>query len=258
MRMIRKFAWLLILLPLLAGGGFVFWAETPLGPMPEALAALQSDAQVQVETSPWLAFRPAGQAPDTGLIFYPGGRVDPRSYAPAARSIAAQGYLAVIVPMPLNLAVISPGRAAQVISAYPQIRHWAIGGHSLGGAMAASFAHQHPDQVQGVFFWGAYPAAGDSLANLALQVTSIFGTQDGLATGGKIEASRPLLPQSTRWVSIQGGNHGQFGWYGDQPGDNPAQVTRQAQQQQAIQATLELLAQIKASAGSARVAAAAP
>ena len=76
------------------------------------------------------------------MIFYPGGRVDPRSYAPAARAIAAQGYLAVITPMPLNLAVFTPGRAAQVIAAYPEIHTWAIGGHSLGGAMAANFSHK--------------------------------------------------------------------------------------------------------------------
>lgn len=116
--------------------------------------------------------------------------------------------------------------------------------------MAASFAHRHPQQVQGVFLWAAYPAAGDSLADLNLAVTSVFATQDGLATGSKIEASRALLPPGTRWVSIQGGNHGQFGWYGNQPGDHPAGISRQAQQQQAVQATLELLAQIKASAGA--------
>ena len=71
---------------LLAMAGFLVWAYTPLGPMPEALAALESDAAVQVATEPWYTFQPTGDSRSTGLIFYPGGRVDPRSYAPPARA----------------------------------------------------------------------------------------------------------------------------------------------------------------------------
>ncbi|MGC9335419.1 MAG: alpha/beta hydrolase, partial [Anaerolineae bacterium] len=137
MRTRKRWAWLLLLVPLLAIGGFAVWAYTPLGPMPEALAALQSGAEVQVKADPWLVFKPAGDEPTTGLVLYPGGRVDPRSYAPAARAIAAEGHVVVIVPMPFNLAVTGAGRAADVISAFPQVERWAVGGHSLGGAMAS-------------------------------------------------------------------------------------------------------------------------
>ena len=98
--------------------------------MPEALAALQSDSQVKVTTDPWLVFQPTQSTPTTGLIIYPGGRVDPRAYAPQARAIAEKGYLVVIVPMPLNLAVFGSGRASSVIQAYPDIEKWVIGGHS--------------------------------------------------------------------------------------------------------------------------------
>lgn len=174
----------------------------------------------------------------------PGGRVDARSYAPPVRAVAERGYLVVIVPMPLNLAVFSPDRATKVIDAYPEIRSWTIGGHSLGGAMAANFVVQNPYQVQGLFFWAYYPASSDDLSRLDLEVFSISGTLDGLSTPKKIEASRPLLPASTRWVAIRGGNHAQFGWYGEQPGDNPAAISREAQQGEAIRATLDLLTQV--------------
>ncbi len=86
--------------------GFVGWAETPLGPMPEAHTALQSDSSVDVTVGRWLVFSPADPSANTALVIYPGGRVDPRSYAPAAHAIAARGYLTIIVPMPLNLAVL--------------------------------------------------------------------------------------------------------------------------------------------------------
>ncbi|RME52832.1 MAG: alpha/beta hydrolase, partial [Caldilineae bacterium] len=90
---IKRLGLALTALLVVAVAGFVIWAVTPLGPMPEALAALESDALVAVQTDPWLTFMPVGQQPATGLILYPGGRVDPRSYAPPARQIAAEGYL---------------------------------------------------------------------------------------------------------------------------------------------------------------------
>ncbi|MBN1148496.1 MAG: alpha/beta hydrolase [Anaerolineales bacterium] len=223
---------------------FLVWAETPLGPMPEALAALQADSLVQVETQPWLVFHPTSGQPDTAAIIYPGGRVDPRSYAPVARALASNGYLVVITPMPLNLAVFAPKRAMQVIDAYPDIRNWAIGGHSLGGAMAANFINREPSEVDGLFLWAAYPASSDDLSSSNLLVISVYATLDGLATLDKIEASRTLLPAGTIWVAIQGGNHAQFGWYGEQDGDNPATISREKQQEQVIQSTLELLMKI--------------
>lgn len=229
------------LLAVMAVAGFGIWGETPARPMPEALAALQSDTQVTVKTGRWLVFTPAASQPAAGLIFYPGGHVDYRAYAPAARQIAAHGYQVVIVQMPLNLAVLDAGAAAGVLAAYPDIHRWAVGGHSLGGAMAANFAKSHPGEVAGLALWAAYPASGDDLSASGLRVVSIYGSLDGLATAKKIDASRALLPAGTTWVSIPGGNHAQFGWYGAQPGDNLAAVSRQDQQSPAVQATVALL-----------------
>src|SRR5512139_979478 len=232
MRILRRWWWILPLLVILILGGFVIWASTPAGPMPEALAALESDAAVQVETEPWLVFRPLADNLAVGLVLYPGGHVDPRSYAPAAHALAEEGYLVVIVPMPLNLAVFAPDRAAEIMTAFPEIGHWAVGGHSLGGAMAARFAYQNPEAAQGLALWAAYPASTDDLSGHPVAVTSIYGTLDGLATEDKIATSRPLLPGNTRWVAIEGGNHAQFGWYGPQSGDGTATISREEQQRQ--------------------------
>lgn len=233
------------MLIIVAVAGFVAWGETPAQPMSEALTAIQSDMQVTVTPGQWLVFTPAASQPTTGFIIYPGGRVDYRAYAPAARQIAAQGFLVVIVRMPLNLAVFDPGAAANVIAAYPEIQHWAVGGHSLGGSMAANFAADHPGVVQGLVLWASYPASSDDLSASGLRVVSISGALDGLATGEKIDASRALLPADSTWVSIAGGNHAQFGWYGDQAGDNDASISRLDQQDQVITATLALLGSIR-------------
>jgi hypothetical protein len=226
--------------------GFVIWATSTNPVLPEAAAALEPDARVSVEQGRWIVFEPAGAEPQTGLIFYPGGRVDPRAYAPVMRAIAAEGYLAVIVPMPLNLAVFGSERAAGVIEAFPQVQRWAIGGHSLGGAMAAAYTSNHPEQIDGLVLWASYPAESSSLAASDAAIVSIYATLDGLATGDKIEASRALLPADTRFVAVEGGNHAQFGYYGDQRGDNPAAISRADQQAQVVAATLDLLAEISA------------
>jgi hypothetical protein len=242
MKWLRRVLTIGLIVLLIAALGFLVWALWVPAPMPAALAALESDERVQVTTGDWLVFTPMTQPVTSGFIFYPGGRVDGRSYAPAARAIAAAGHLVVIPSMPLNLAVFAPNRAVEVQAAYPTITTWGIGGHSLGGAMAASFVFRQAGTVDTLVLWASFPAENQSLADrTALTVASIYGTLDGLATVDEIEQSRSLLPPDTTFVPIVGGNHAQFGWYGDQRGDNPATISRVEQQEQAVNATLEAL-----------------
>lgn len=237
---------ILVLLILLPTAGFVVWAETPLGPAAEAQAALVSDDSVKVTQDRWIVFQPTGSDPTTGFIFYPGARVDERSYAPQLRAIAAQGYLAVIVPMPLNLAIFKPSAADDVIAAFPQIKHWAIGGHSMGGAMSVTYTHDHVDKVQGVALWAAYPQESDSLAAQAtLPATAIFGLNDGLVDASEREKAKTYMPPDTLQTLIEGGNHAQFGAYGPQPGDNPATITPDEQQRETVAATVALLERVR-------------
>lgn len=238
-----KFRYVLISLAailLLSVGGFVIWAANPLGPEGQALAALEAGNDVTVQINDSIVFTPKGIEPDTGLIFYPGGRVDYRSYAPVLHEIAASGYLVVLVPAPLNLMVFNPNKADDIIHQFPDIAHWAIGGHSLGGAMAAQYAGSHIDTIDGLVLWASYPASNNDLSESGLKVLSIYGTLD---MGGvePFNDSRALLPADTTWVVIEGGNHAQFGNYGPQPGDNPATISASDQQAQVVRATMEFL-----------------
>jgi pimeloyl-ACP methyl ester carboxylesterase len=156
-----------------------------------------------------------------------------------ARILAEHGFLVVIPQMPLNLAVLDAGRAAQVMEDFPEIESWAIGGHSLGGAMAANYAFRNPEKLDGLFMLAAYPPEGNDLSTHNLKVISIYGTRDGLAKPEKVLAAEALLPADTVFVPIPGGNHGQFGWYGEQAGDNPAQISREEQQSQTVEALLD-------------------
>lgn len=235
----------LLVVALLAAGGFVLWASNPAQPMAQALAALQGDDKVGVVEGKWLIFQPLVNPQSTAFVFYPGALVDPRAYAPQARAIAEKGYPVVIVPMPLNLAIFGAGRAGDVMAEFPDIERWVIGGHSLGGAMAANYVASHPGAVQGLVFWAAFPASNDSLADQTdLIVYSVYGTLDGLATPEEVLGAAPLLPPGTRFIPIEGGNHAQFGWYGAQSGDNPATISRAEQQKLTVDATVEVLAQV--------------
>jgi hypothetical protein len=228
-----------------AGAVFVLWANAASAPTPNALTALASDEFVQFSNeNGWLVWQPVNQsvmasAVDTGLIIYPGGRVDFRAYAPLARAIAEQGYLVVIVPAPLNLAFFDVNAAQRVIDTNPQIEHWVVAGHSLGGVAASSFAAANPNKVGGIAFWASYPA-GD-MDTFPGKVVSIYGTHDGLASPSQVAASKSNLPATTKYIAIDGGNHAQFGDYGPQQGDNPAAISHSEQQAQIASATVELL-----------------
>lgn len=232
----------LLVILLLAIGGYMLWAANGLGPGEQAFAALEADTQVNVREgkSGVIVFEPTDSQPSTGFVFYPGGRVDYRSYAPALHEIAAKGYLAVLVPAPLNLMVFDIDAADAVISQFPKIKHWAIGGHSLGGAMAASYLYSNPGMADGLILWASYPAESNNLSDSGLKVLSIYGTLD-MAGLEKFDASRALLPADTTWVVIEGGNHAQFGDYGFQPGDNVATISVADQQAQIATATVEFL-----------------
>lgn len=242
-RRLRRFMYGVLIMVLLAVAGFVGWAETPLGPDARAVAALATTGTVAVEQNEWIVFRPQESTATAGFIFYPGGRVDPQSYAPLARAIAERSFLVVIVPMPLNLAVLAPNRANEVIAAFPDVQRWAVGGHSLGGAMACTFAAEHGDAAQGLVLMGAY-CSGADVSQLPLEVASITGSKDGVLNQERFTAGRALLPPTTQYVEIAGGNHAQFGSYGGQPGDNPATISPEAQQEQVVAATVAVLEQL--------------
>lgn len=236
----------LLALALLGAGAFVYWANDAAPPMPEALTALKSDEFVQFsDQNGWLVFRPVSQDDtlakplNTGFIFYPGGRVDYRAYAPLARAIAEQGYLVVVPPMPLNLAFFGTNVANDIVQAFPEIKHWAVGGHSLGGVAASMYANDNRDKIRGIVFYASYPAG--NMSTYPGSVTFIFGTNDGMATPAKIAESKPNLPLQTVFAPIEGGNHSQFGFYGNQSGDNPATLSRAEQQKQSVDATVEML-----------------
>lgn len=233
-----------VLALLILGTIFVFWASDAAPASQTALQAMESDALVYVSPeNGWVIFFPAeNPRPEAGFVFYPGGRVDYRAYAPVLKLIAGQGYFVALVPVPLNLAFFDINAPARVQAEYPEIQNWFVGGHSLGGVAASSYAATHPD-IKGVVFFASYPA-NDTLIEMGMPALSIYGTDDGLATVDKVSDSRALLPADARFVAIEGGNHSQFGSYGLQAGDNEAAIPPDEQWTRAAAATAEFFMEV--------------
>jgi hypothetical protein len=240
--------------------GMLLCSGTPAGaetypPLPEALSALESDARVTVLTGrlpgalfnpEYYVFKPAGSEPDTGLLFYPGGLVDPRAYAPPARAIAEAGYLVVIASMPFDLAPFGWRRGNSILRRYSSVTTWAVGGHSVGGTYACAFAKRFTGKVDGVVIWASYPSEMFRIDETDLAVTLIYGTNNPNCNDDEIEANRPYLPDDTVYVRIEGANHTQFGYYDTspepyQPNDAAADISREEQQRRIIEATVALL-----------------
>ncbi|MFW5714707.1 MAG: alpha/beta hydrolase [Brevefilum sp.] len=219
--------------------GFLVWAETPYRPEARAIESINNSATQNEQN--WLIFNPGEGAPTKGLILYPGGRVDYRAYAPQAEAVADAGFKVVLLPMPLNFAFLGTNRADDVIAAFPDITTWAVGGHSLGGAMAAEYVKNPPSSVEGLILWAAYPADNNDLSGTDLEVLSIYASNDEVASLEEIQDSKTRLPEDTRFVEIEGGNHAGFGWYGPQNGDGILEISKISQQDQIVAATVAFL-----------------
>jgi hypothetical protein len=217
--------------------GFYGWTRVArYAAFPEAVAVADGAERVRG----WYVFAPVGE-PVAGFVFYPGGLVDAAAYAPLMRRLAEGGVLAVIVPMPLDLAVFGIARAAAVIEAFPNVDRWAVGGHSLGGAMAAEFVKGRPEAVDAVVLLASYPAESTDLSALPIRAVSTYGTKNGVTQPEGFEASLARLPPGTELVVIDGGNHAQFGHYGPQAGDGVATIDREEQQRQTAETVLAFL-----------------
>ncbi|MGL4176500.1 MAG: alpha/beta hydrolase [Dermatophilaceae bacterium] len=231
----------------------VLAAVTVLGrPLPGTTVAENAmgggPAVVVEESVTAIVIRPRDADPDAaGLAFHPGALVDPRAYVPLLSRVAEEGHPVVVVKAPLGLALLSPDAADVAADRLPRTARWAVGGHSLGGAMAsrelngamASGELGGAPAPAGLVLWASYPA--ESVAGSGLPVLSVSGSRDGVAVPDEIEASRADLPPTAVFAVVDGANHAMFGDYGAQRGDLAATTDRATGQREIAGATTQFL-----------------
>ena len=172
-----------------------------------------------------LVFKPENAT--KGFIFYPGGKVEYTAYQPLMAACAQQGIMCILIEMPLNLAVFDINAADGLQEQYPEIEKWYIGGHSLGGSMAASYLADHLDAYDGLILLGSYSTA--DLSETDLDVLSVYGSEDKIMNRAKYDENKSNLPCNLTEVVIEGGCHAYFGMYGAQEGDGLSTISNEEQ-----------------------------
>ncbi|WP_191560231.1 alpha/beta hydrolase [Metabacillus idriensis] len=231
-RFIKNFLLGALAVLILGFGGFYIWSQITYSPSEELYNT--ANLQDQKETNEYLIFEPENQKTDKGIILYPGAKVEPEAYAYLADQLSQKGYTAVIPKMPFNLAIAGIDKADTIIKNLEQINNWYIGGHSQGGAAASIYAFEHQEEIKGLFLLAAYPTNSSDFSNTDFPMLTIYAEHDGISTLEDINKTKHLLSDYTFFHKINGGNHAQFGMYGEQKGDNKADINVFVQQDQII------------------------
>jgi len=227
---LRLYVWFgvaLIVVVALAVG----YVGTPYQGSAESISAVEDDSHVTVDrTNGGYVLHPASTEPDAGVVFYPGGRVDPNAYVGSLAPLVREANVTVVVPrMPLHLAVVDYGLAEsgvgshaadRAMAEHPTIEQWYVGGHSLGGAMACRYAETAAES-DGLMLYASYCDVDVSDRNLS--AVSLTGSADGVLNQQAFERNRGNLPASTQFAELEGVNHTQFGSYTGQ--DEPSKTS---------------------------------
>lgn len=195
----------------------------------EAFAAADGISVVSLEDGVFFD----GPGEERALIFYPGAKVEYTAYAPLMRQLAEAGTDCFLLKMPYHMAIFGMNRGDEIQASY-EYSQWYIGGHSLGGAMAASYVSKRLEKYQGLVLLAAYPTK--PLKRDGFSVVSVYGSEDQVLDLQKLEEGRQYMPTDYREVCINGGNHAWFGNYGKQAGDGKATVSHEEQWRQTVEA----------------------
>lgn len=201
-----------------------------------ALHFMKSDKTVSVKETRygWLF---DGPSEDAALIFYPGAKVEETAYAPLLHQLAAQGMDVCLVRMPLHFAFFNPDAAGTVMKEH-DYKEWYIGGHSLGGVVAAWCAADREEGFAGTILLASYPIR--KLPDSQIEIL-LVGSEDQVISWSHMQSGVAFAPQEYYEHIIEGGNHAQFGSYGMQNGDGAATITPEKQVEETVSFILEKL-----------------
>lgn len=216
----------------------------PFDAVEPAPSALEPDDAVTVtESATTIELAPTGEPSGTALLYQPGAKVEARAYAAVLRPLAEAGHTVVVVQQPLGIGFLATGAFDDARGAHPEVDRWVLGGHSLGGVVAATQADDDEDAVApvaGLLLHASYPA-GDVSDTLTAAVASVSGSEDGLTIPAAIEDSRADLPAGTTFTVVEGAVHAFFGDYGPQPGDGTPTIDHDDARQQISAASLRFM-----------------
>ena len=193
-----------------------------------------------IEEDSFFVVMPEDLSGTPGIIFYPGGLVEYQAYLPLMEKLTRKGAFCILVEMPFDFAFFDFRAAGRFMKLYPQIDKWYMAGHSLGGAMAASYLSRHEEDFEGLILLAAYST--HNISGAGVKVLSIYGSKDGVLNKAHYQKYRKNLPALGKGLTetiIEGGNHAQFASYGAQKGDYMPEITPDEQQEKTAEEIAE-------------------
>lgn len=181
-------------------------------------------------TKDYLLFESKESAKAT-IVFYQGALVEEKAYAGLANDLTKSGYDVYILKTPLNLPVLSSQKALTVIKE-KNLKNVYLAGHSLGGVVACMNADTAKTDVTGLILLASYPSKKTDLSKSTLKVLSITASKDKILKRDQYNKAKKRLPQDTKYVTISGGNHSEFGDYGHQAKDGKASISQKEQEKE--------------------------
>ena len=202
---------------------------------------LRSDDQVSYENKEdYYSYTPTVNYNEV-LVFYPGALVQTKAYLPLCREIAKNNIKVFLIKMPWRQATIGYNKPKDLNILNDTSKTYILAGHSQGGKMAAQFVYENPSLMDKLILIGTTHPRDISLADNKIPILKIYGSKDGIADEESIIENKSKLPEHSKFVRIDGGNHSQFGYYGFQLGDNGADIGRKQQHSETLKSIIEFI-----------------
>ncbi len=178
-----------------------------------------------------------GPGNNSALIFYPGAKVEYTAYIPLLMNISNNGVDCFLVEMPFNIAFFGKDRADDIINndSY-HYSNWYLSGHSLGGIVASDYTSDHTNQLKGLILVASYPNK-----NITTPTLLVYGSNDNVLNKKSLEESKSYIKGELNETIINGANHAQFGFYGQQDKDGIASISQDEQINKTVTSILEFI-----------------
>lgn len=178
-----------------------------------------------------------GPGNNSALIFYPGAKVEYTAYIPLLMNISNNGVDCFLVEMPFNIAFFGKDRADDIINndSY-HYSNWYLSGHSLGGIVASDYTSEHTNQLKGLILVASYPNK-----NITTPTLLVYGSNDNVLNKKSLEESKSYIKGELNETIINGANHAQFGFYGQQDKDSIASISQDEQINKTVTSILEFI-----------------
>jgi len=220
--MIRKIVFGLSAVLLTGALILAFWYQIDGQPLPETDEYLNGEGYTVAQSADGGFVVTPEATNGHGLLIMHGALIKPKSYAKTAAFFAGRGYTVLVPNGFARLSINAVDPAAERLADFP-VTDWFVIGHSMGGFSSLTLISRHEVNVRAAALWAS--AMPTDFSALTIPILFLSGDHDGLLPPARLAATKAYLPESTRYVTVAGGNHQNFAMYSHQFLDDEALIS---------------------------------